>query len=72
MFNIDEDQTILQTPLIESDQDKQTISAVQTRDNFKLIKGKNDSTAFLPLGPKLGRNSKKREVIKNDSIDKNC
>ena len=72
MFNIDEDQTILQTPLIETDQDKQTISPVADQKQFKLIKGKNDSTAFLPLGPKLGRNSKKREVNKNDSIDKNC
>ena len=27
---------------------------------------------FLPLGSKLGGNSKKKEVNKNDSIDKNC
>ena len=26
----------------------------------------------MPLGPKLGGNSKKKEVNKNDSIDKNC
>ena len=26
----------------------------------------------MPLGSKLGRNSKKKEVNKNDSIDKNC
>ena len=34
MFNIDEDQTLLQTPLIYTDQDKQTISPVETRDNL--------------------------------------
>ena len=26
----------------------------------------------MPLGPKLSRNSKKKEVNKNGSIDKNC
>ena len=39
---------------------------------FRLIQGKDDPTAFLPLGPKLGGNSKKSEVNKNVSIDKNC
>ena len=37
---------------------------------FKLIKGEDDPTTFLPLGPKLGGNSKKSEVNKNGSIDK--
>ena len=36
------------------------------------MEDKNDSTAILPLGPKLGGNSKKNEVNKNDSIDRNC
>ena len=47
MFNMDEDQTILQTPLTDTDQDKQTKSPVETRDNLKLVEGKNDSTAFF-------------------------
>ena len=33
MFNMDEDQTILQTPLMDIDQDGQNISPVETRDN---------------------------------------
>ena len=36
MFNMDEDQTILQTPLMNIDQDRQTISPVETRDNLNL------------------------------------
>ena len=36
MFNMDKDQTLLQTPLMDTDQDKQTISPVQTRDNLNL------------------------------------
>ena len=33
---------------------------------------KDDPTAFLPLGPKLGGNSKKSEVNENGSTEKNC
>ena len=33
MFNMDEDQMILQTPLMDTDQVKQTITLVETRDN---------------------------------------
>ena len=36
MFNMDEDQTILQTPLMGEDHDEQTISPVETRDNLNL------------------------------------
>ena len=36
MFNLDKDQTLLQTPLMDTDQDKQTISPVQMRDNLNL------------------------------------
>ena len=36
MFNMDEDQTILQTPLMDIDQDGQTISQVETRDKLNL------------------------------------
>ena len=36
MFNMDEDQTILQSPLMDTDQDEQTITPVETRDNLKL------------------------------------
>ena len=36
MFNMDEDQSILQTPLMDIDQDGQTISPVETRDNLNL------------------------------------
>ena len=30
------------------------------------------ATTFLPLGPKVGGNSKKTEVNKNDTIGKDC
>ena len=36
MFNMDEDQTILQTPLMDVDQDRWTISPVETRENLIL------------------------------------
>ena len=36
MFNMDEDQTILQTPLMDIDQDEQTAIPVETRDNLNL------------------------------------
>ena len=36
MFSMDEDQTILQTPLMDIEQDGQTISPVETRDNLNL------------------------------------
>ena len=35
MFNMDKDQTILQTPMMETDKDEQTINPVETRDNFR-------------------------------------
>ena len=36
MFNMDEDQTILQTSLMDVDQGRETISPVETRDNLNL------------------------------------
>ena len=36
MFNVDKDQTILQTPLMDTAQDEQTISPVETRVNLNL------------------------------------
>ena len=36
MFNMDEDQTILQTPLMDIDQDEQTVSPVETRHTLNL------------------------------------
>ena len=36
MFNINDDQTILLAPLMDVDQDRQTISPVETRDNLNL------------------------------------
>ena len=36
MFNMDKDQTILQTPLMDIDQDEQTISPVETGNNLNL------------------------------------
>ena len=36
IFNMDEDQTILQSPLLDTDQDEQTIIPVETRDNLNV------------------------------------
>ena len=36
MFNMDEDQTILQNPLMDVDQVRQSICPVETRDNLNL------------------------------------
>ena len=36
MFNMDEDQTILKTPLMDIGQDGQTIIPIDTRDNLNL------------------------------------
>ena len=36
MFNMDKDQTILQTPLMDTDEDEQTITSVETRNNLNL------------------------------------
>ena len=36
MFNMDDDQTLLQTPLMDTDQDEQNISPVEIRDNLNL------------------------------------
>ena len=36
MFNMDEYQTILQTPLMDTDEDEQPITLVETRDNLNL------------------------------------
>ena len=36
MFNMDKDQTMLQTPLMDTDKDKLTITLVETMDNLNL------------------------------------
>ena len=36
MFNMDEDQMILETPLMDRDHDEQTITPVETRNNLNL------------------------------------
>ena len=36
MFNMDEGQTTLQSSLMDTDQDEQTITPVETKDNLNL------------------------------------
>ena len=36
MFNMDKDQTILQTPLMDTEEDKMTITLMEARDNLNL------------------------------------
>ena len=36
MFNMDKDQTILQTPLTDTEEDEMTITSTEARDNLNL------------------------------------
>ena len=36
MFNMDEDQTILQTPLMDTDEEELTVTPAEARDNLNL------------------------------------
>ena len=36
MFNMDKDQTILQTPLTDTEEEEMTITSIETRDNSNL------------------------------------
>ena len=36
MFNMDEDETILQIPLMDTEEDKMTITLTEARDNLNL------------------------------------
>ena len=55
MFNLDYEQTLSQTLLMDID-DKEMISPIESGDGFKLVKGRNDPTTFLPIRQSLGRN----------------
>ena len=36
MFNMDKDQAIIQTPLMDTEEDEMTITPIETRDNLNL------------------------------------
>ena len=67
MFNMDKDQTLLQMPLIDTDQVRQSISIMEARE---LIEGKNGPTTFLSLGSKLGGEINERKISKGENTDK--
>ena len=57
--------------MMDTDINEQIITPIETRDNLKLVKGKDDPTTFLPLSQKIGgNNNKKVQVNKNDSLGK--
>ena len=56
MFNLDEEQTSLQTSLMDTD-NEETITPTENRW-FKLIKGRSGSTTFLPISQNSGGNNK--------------
>ena len=58
MFSLDNDQTILQTLLIDTEDDIMMITPTETRDGFKLIKGESGSAALLPNIQNLGENDR--------------
>ena len=72
MFNMDKDQTIFQTPLMDTEEDEMTITLRETRDNFKHIRGKVGSTTFLPFCQKLGGNNNRIKDCRDSSRDRNC
>ena len=69
---MDKDQTILQTPMMDTDVTEETRAPIETRDNLILVKGKDDPTTILPFSQKLGGDSKKMEVNRKDSLGKSC
>ena len=50
---------------MDIDQDGQTLSPVETRDNLNLQRVRMVPLLFLPSGPIIGGNNKKKEVNKN-------
>ena len=71
MFNMDKDQTILQTPLIDAEEDKMTITLMEASDNLNLW-GKDGSATFLPFCQKLGGNNNRIKNSRDSSRDGNC
>ena len=63
MFNMDEDQKILQTTLMETDEGQLTITPTEARDNLNFIRGKDGSATFLPFCQKLGGSDKEGEIL---------
>ena len=57
MFNLDNKQTALQTSLMDTDDDKITITDREYRQ-FKLIKGRSASATFLSISQNSGGNNK--------------
>ena len=63
MFNMDEDQNILQTPMMDSDYNRADHNSDRNYGQFKLVKGKDDPTTFLPFSQKLGEIVRKQKSI---------
>ena len=72
MFHMDKDQKVLQTSLMYTDKEELTVTPMEARDNFKLIRGKDGSTTSLPFNQKSGGNDKKVGSVRNNSRDRNC
>ena len=41
-----EDQTLMQSPLMDTDEDELTVTLIDNRGNFKLIRGKSGPHTF--------------------------
>ena len=57
MFNLDDEQTLLQTSLMDTD-DEEINNIDREWGQFKLVKGRDGPAAFLPISEGLGRNNK--------------
>ena len=70
MFNIGEDQTLLQTTLIDVDQVQTEHKSYKSQGKYNFIEGKNGPTTFLPLASKLGGENTSRKFDKGENADK--
>ena len=69
---MDEDQALTQTSLMDTDKDKLTITSIDTKRKFKLIRGKNGSATFLLFSQRIGRNVRKIGNINNITQNVEC
>ena len=66
---MNKEQTLLQMPLIDTNQVRQSVNTIEARENLHL-EGKNGPTAFLPLGSKLGGKVDERMNSKRENREK--
>ena len=69
MFNVDEEQTLLQTPLIDTNQDRQSINTAEAREIYT-YRGEEWSHHILPLDSKLSGEVTERKYSMSENREK--